>query len=305
LGHVVVNRVLGEVLRRHAAAAGNVHWICPGRITALAGAPGRVAVEVAAGDGTRRLSCTLLVAADGARSTVRRKLGIGASSIDYHQTALTGNVLPEIPPANRAFERFTAEGALALLPSADARAAFVWILPTPEAEAVGTSSDNAFLQALQTTFGYRLGRFRRVGRRVGYPLTLTRAERLWAERSVLVGNAAHGLHPVAAQGFNLGMRDVAALCDLVADARTASQDIGGERLLRAYADWRRSDHRKVVWFTDGLVRLFGSRSPAVRVMRNLGMLGFDLIPGVRATFARHTMGLAGRLPRLARGVPLL
>jgi 2-octaprenyl-6-methoxyphenol hydroxylase len=115
------------------------------------------------------------------------------------------------------------------------------------------------------------------------------------------------LHPVAAQGFNLGMRDVAALCDLIADTRSASADasaLGGHDLLRAYADWRSSDHRKVVWFTDGLVRLFGSRRPALRLMRNLGMLGFDLVPGVRGAFARHTMGLAGRLPRLSRGVPL-
>lgn len=304
LGHVVINRVLGEVLRRRADAAGNLHWLCPGRITAVARAPDRVTVDVAGGAATQALSCTLLVAADGAQSSVRGLLGIGAASVDYGQTALTGNLLPEIPPANRAFERFTDTGALALLPVADGRAAFVWIMSTADAEAVAALPDDAFLDALQATFGWRLGRLRKAGRRAAYPLTLTRARRLWAPRGVLVGNAAHGLHPVAAQGFNLGMRDVAALCDLVAEARSASQDIGGAALLRAYEDWRRSDHRKVIWFTDGLVRLFGSRRPAVRMLRNLGMLGFDLVPGVRSTFARHTMGLAGRLPRLSRGVPL-
>jgi 2-octaprenyl-6-methoxyphenol hydroxylase len=123
---------------------------------------------------------------------------------------------------------------------------------------------------------------------------------------VLVGNAAHGLHPVAAQGFNLGMRDVAALCDCIADevSKGESADIGAPSMLAAYAEWRQPDQQKLVAFTDGLVRLFGSRRPGIRTLRNLGMLGFDFVPGVRRAFARHTMGLAGRLPRLSRGIPL-
>ena len=130
---------------------------------------------------------------------------------------------------------------------------------------------------------------------------LSRALRLTAPRAVLVGNAAHGLHPAAAQGFNLGLRDVAALCDCIAEA---PGDLGAQQQLARYADWRRKDQRKLVGFTDGLVRLFGSSSSSVAVLRDLGMLSFDLVPGVRSLFARHTMGLAGRLPRLSRGVPL-
>jgi 2-octaprenyl-6-methoxyphenol hydroxylase len=124
---------------------------------------------------------------------------------------------------------------------------------------------------------------------------------------VLIGNAAHGLHPVAAQGFNLGLRDVAALSDCIADARTDSNatiDAGDAEILDKYAEWRRADQQKLVGITDGIVRLFGSVSAPVRALRNLGMLGFDLVPGVRSLFARHMMGLAGRLPRLSRGVPL-
>ena len=137
-------------------------------------------------------------------------------------------------------------------------------------------------------------------------MTLSKALRLTATRSVLVGNAAHGLHPVSAQGFNLGMRDVAALCDCLADARRQPGDFdaGDEQLLDRYADWRRSDQKKLVRFTDGIVKLFGSSRRPLGVLRNIGMLGFDLIPGVRSLFAKHTMGLAGRLPRLSRGVPL-
>ncbi|MGH6913400.1 MAG: 2-octaprenyl-6-methoxyphenyl hydroxylase [Geminicoccales bacterium] len=307
LGHVVINRVLGEVLDRHSAAIDGLDWICPGRVTAVETSSSGAVVEVAGEGGERQLSCSLLIAADGASSAVRGMLGITASRVDYRQTAIIGNVLPEIAPENRAFERFTDTGALALLPIASRRAAFVWVLPTEEAAQVQSLPDEGVLDRLQALFGYRLGRFSKIGGRAAYPLTLTRATRLTAPRSVLVGNAAHGLHPVAAQGFNLGMRDVAALCDVIADVRAASHDvdrIGGDDVLRRYAGWRSSDHRKVVWFTHGLVRLFGSRRPPFRALRNLGMLAFDLVPGVRGTFARHTMGLAGRLPRLSCGVPL-
>jgi 2-octaprenyl-6-methoxyphenol hydroxylase len=168
--------------------------------------------------------------------------------------------------------------------------------------------DADFLAELQQAFGYRVGTFSKVGKRAVYPLILSKAMRLTAQRAVLVGNSAHGLHPAAAQGFNLGLRDVAALCDCIADARSgidsATADIGDESVLARYSRWRRHDQKKLVGFTDGLVRLFGHSSGAVRVLRNIGMLGFDLIPGVRSLFAKHTMGLAGRLPRLSRGVPL-
>ncbi len=306
LGHVVINRVLGDVLRRRLSSIDGVEWICPARVTAVETSSQEAVIDVAGEAGESRLSCRLLIAADGAGSAVRGMLGIGASRVDYRQTAVIGNLLPEIAPANRAFERFTDSGALALLPIADRRAAFVWVLPADDAEQVQSLTDEGMLDHLQALFGYRLGRLSKIGRRAAYPLTLTRAARLTARRSVLVGNAAHGLHPVAAQGFNLGMRDVAALCDVIADVRSESPDgdFGGTDVLRRYADWRASDHRKVVWFTHGLVRLFGSRRPPVRAARNLGMLAFDLVPGVRGTFARHTMGLAGRLPRLSRGVPL-
>src|SRR5690606_11956824 len=208
------------------------------------------------------------------------------STVDSGRSAVTGNRLPAEAPAGRAFERFTGDGALALLPVAQQRAAFVWILPGADAAAVASLPDDELLLRLQAAFGWRLGRLAKVGRRAVYPLALTRARRLYAPRAVLVGNAAHGLHPVAAQGFNLGLRDVAALCDLVADAAAEGRDIGGDELLHAYAEWRRADQRKVVWLTDGLVRLFGSRQPAVRLLRNVGMLGFDLVPGVREAFAR-------------------
>jgi 2-octaprenyl-6-methoxyphenol hydroxylase len=306
LGYVVINRVLGEVLQNALSGHRKADLVCPGRIAGVQVLEDRVVVEVHEEHGVRNLACSLLVAADGAGSTVRELVGIGATRADYGQCALTGNLLPEVPMENRAFERFTESGPLALLPITRGRAAFVWCVSSDEADELMQLPDRLFTDRLQAAFGYRLGTFDKVGRRTSYPLELSRAARLQARRSAVVGNAANGLHPVAAQGFNLGMRDVAALCDCIADAvrDRGPSAAGDDPVLRAYAAWRRVDHLKVVGFTDGLVRLFGSESLPVRALRPLGMLGFDLVPGIRSLFARHTMGLAGKLPRLARGVPL-
>ena len=303
LGYVVINRTLGQVLQSALDELTNVDQICPGRINAVQINPDAAAVTVDEPDGqSRGLSCNLLVAADGANSTIRDMVGISASKIDYEQVAVVGNLQAEKTPDNRAFERFTDSGPIAFLPVADGRAAFVWTLSPERADEVMQLSDDEFMRDLQDAFGHRLGKFSRVGKRAAYPLALSKASRLVAGRCVLIGNAAHGLHPVAAQGFNLGLRDVAALSDCIADAKLA--DVGDAEILENYAEWRRSDQRKLVRITDGIVRLFGSARAPVRVLRNLGMLGFDVVPGVRSLFAKHMMGLTGRLPRLSRGVPL-
>ena len=307
LGYVVINRVLGSVLQQALAESDDVDVICPARIVGVTLQAGNASAVVEHDSGEQKIvGCSLLVAADGANSSVRDMLGIAAQTQRYEQRAVIGNLLPEKSLDHRAFERFTEQGPLALLPLADDRAGFIWTVSEDHAERVLALDDAEFLREFQEQFGYRLGTFSRVGKRASYPLLLSKAARLTATRSVLVGNAAHGLHPVAAQGFNLGMRDVAALCDCIADTRreTDSFDPGSEQLLERYANWRRDDQNKLVRFTDGLVKLFGSSRRPLRALRNLGMLGFDLVPGVRSLFARHTMGLAGRLPRLSRGVPL-
>ena len=303
LGYVVINRVLGEVLQTKLDAS-DVEVFCPARITAVDLKPDHAVATIDCNGDERQVAATLLVAADGANSAVREMLGITAQKTAYDQRAVIGNLLPERPLDGRAFERFTPQGPLALLPVADNRAGFVWTVSEHDAERVLALDDDQFLEEIQTEFGYRLGQFSRVGTRAAYPLVLSKAVRLTATRSVLVGNAAHGLHPVSAQGFNLGMRDVAALCDCIADVMKDDGDIGDSALLERYAGWRRSDQKKLVHFTDNLVRMFGSSKPLTRIARNVGMLGFDLIPGVRPLFAKHTMGLAGELPRLSRGVPI-
>ncbi|MDJ0904894.1 MAG: 2-octaprenyl-6-methoxyphenyl hydroxylase [Woeseiaceae bacterium] len=304
LGYVVINRVLGGVLEDALAGVKGLDVICPARITAATPGADRVTVSIEQDAAIAGISCRLLVAADGAGSAVREMVGIGVNRVAYGQRAVIGNLLPEKPLRNRAFERFTADGPLALLPVAEGRAGFVWVVAEHDAERVLALDDATFLAELQDTFGNRLGALTRVGKRSAYPLSLSKAVRLTARRTVLVGNAAHGLHPAAAQGFNLGLRDVAALCDCIADAIDDPGDPGAVDVLARYAQWRRSDQRKLVHFTDGLVRLFGDSRPPVPALRDAGMLAFDLVPGVRKIFAKHTMGLAGRLPRLSRGVPL-
>ena len=303
LGYVVINRTLGEVLHQALGEIDGIEMLCPAKITSVALSPDTATVSVEAPDGSsRHLSCDLLVACDGANSAVRDMVGINASRVDYRQVAVVGNLAPEKPPDNRAFERFTDSGPIAMLPVNGDRAAFVWTMPPAQAEELMQEPNDEFTHRLQEAFGNRLGAFSLVGKRAAYPLALSKASRLVEGRCVLIGNSAHGLHPVAAQGFNLGLRDVAALSDCIADAEVS--DVGDVEILEKYATWRRSDQRKLVRITDGIVRLFGSARPPVRLLRNLGMLGFDLVPGVRSAFAKHMMGLAGRLPRLSRGVPL-
>ncbi len=305
LGYVVINRVLGDVLQTRLGQATGIDVLCPAKIVGVEQTEERSVATIELDQGkTQQLHARLLVAADGTHSSVRTMLGLDASQVGYGQRAVIGNLLPEKHIDNAAYERFTEHGPIALLPIKGQRAAFVWIVEEQDAERVLSLSDDEFLLELQALFGYRLGRFSKVGKRASYPLLLSEASELTAPRSVLVGNSAHGLHPVAAQGFNLGMRDVAALCDCVADAQASGDDIGGDEVLARYADWRRDDQSNLVRITDGLVKLFGSKSRPVQVMRNIGMLGFDMIPGMRAAFARRMMGLTGRLPRLSRGVPL-
>jgi 2-octaprenyl-6-methoxyphenol hydroxylase len=184
------------------------------------------------------------------------------------------------------------------------RCAVVWTVADQQAEAVMSLSDKEFLARLQERFGYRLGRLERVGRRQAYPLRFLMAGEPVRHRLALVGNAIHTLHPIAGQGFNLGVRDIAALAEVLVDAVRAGQDPGSLAVLQRYAQWRRSDHRRVASFTDGLARMFTLPLPGLETLRNTGMLALDLLPPAKRLFTRLTMGRSGRVPRLARGLPL-
>ncbi|MEJ2552928.1 MAG: 2-octaprenyl-6-methoxyphenyl hydroxylase [Gammaproteobacteria bacterium] len=306
LGYVAVSRAMGAVLAERLQQLSNVEVICPATVTnvVIGGCHAEVEID---GDAAaaRRLTASLVVAADGAKSQVREWLGIGTVHWDYGQTAVITNVTPEHPHHNRAFERFTDSGPLALLPMSEKRCSVVWTVRSELAEDVTAMDDVAFLNALQRRFGGRLGTFQRVGARRAYPLMLVRAKEHVRPRLALIGNAAHTLHPVAGQGFNLGLRDVAVLAEVLYDAAAAGRDIGDMQVLQSYARWRRRDHSKMIAFTDGLARVFANPLTPLRLLRNAGLLAVDMMPPLKHVLTRHTMGLAGRLPRLARGLPLV
>lgn len=304
LGYVALGRDLGAVLSERLAACADVELIAPARVSGVESGVDAAQVRVADDTGERVLATRLLVAADGAQSTLRDLLEIPTTTWEYGQTALIANITPERPHANVAYERFTDTGPLALLPMSDDRCALVWTLRDDQVETILALDDTAFLARLQERFGQRLGRLLRVGRRSAYPLRLVRARESVRPRLALIGNAAHTLHPIAGQGFNLGLRDVAALAEVLLDARRDGRDIGAAAVLARYSDWRQGDHRRVIAFTDGLTRVFASPLPPLAMARDLGMLALDLCPPAKRLFARLTMGRAGRLPRLARGLEL-
>ena len=194
-----------------------------------------------------------------------------------------------------------------MLPFVEGRVGLVWTLAPKDATETLALPDAAFLERLQQAFGMRLGRFLAVGKRQSYPLALTRAEEQVTDRVVILGNAAQGLHPIAGQGFNLGLRDVACLAEVLADARTTAGgaiDPGAVALLEQYRAWRQEDRRRIVAFTDGLVRVFRQPFAPIRLLRDVALLAFDLSPQAKQAMSQLSLGAAGRIPRLARGAPL-
>jgi 2-octaprenyl-6-methoxyphenol hydroxylase len=307
MGYVVPNRALGAVLWSRLQGCAAVRIFCPARVSRVTVNERAVTLEITAAAGTATLDTRLVVAADGAESAVRGALGVDAQSRDYGQTALITTVLPQRFHDHVAYERFTRSGPLALLPLDGGRCTLVLTLDRTAAESALRWSDEEFLAEVQRRFGFRLGRFLKTGRRVPYPLALTRASRTSAPRCAIIGNAAQGLHPVAGMGFNLGLRDAASLAELIAERRREPHfDAGAPGMLAEYDAWRAADRGGVIAFTDGLVRLFASPLGAVQRLRNAGLLAFDLFPPAKAALSRLSTGAGGgtRIPKLARGVAL-
>jgi 2-octaprenyl-6-methoxyphenol hydroxylase len=297
LGYVIPNRVIGIALWEKLRDTGGVLVRVPARPGQMEIGEQAVTFTIAA----ESVSARLVVAADGAHSLVRAAAGIDADVEDYGQIAIVANVGADRPHDGTAYERFTQSGPLAVLPLHDGSYGVIWTCTPERAAEVLSFDDTTYLRELQDRFGWRAGRFVRAGTRASYPLKLTRAVATVGNRTVLIGNAAQALHPVAGQGFNLGLRDAAMLAEVVAGAR---EDVGSPELLRKFAAWREGDRSGVVRFTDGLVRMFGSTRPGVGVLRNLGLLLFDLSPPAKSALARVSAGFAGPTPRLARGLSL-
>jgi len=306
LGFVLTNRVIGAAVWQRLQQA-RVEILAPATVKTLELASGTRVLRCAVGERELAVAARLVVAADGARSVVREAAGIHVHTRDYDQVALVSNVTAQRFHDHIAYERFTPEGPLALLPLSQGRMGLIWTLAPQVAGTVSELDDESFLARLQRAFGFRLGRFTRVGRRQLYPLVLSRCDAHVAERLALVGNAAQALHPIAGQGFNLGLRDAASLAELLADAqqaRGADFDPGDGLLLDRYRQWRAQDQPRIVEFTDALVRLFMQPFAPVKWLRDAGLLAFDLLPPAKRAMAQLSLGAAANIPRLARGAPL-
>lgn len=305
LGHVIPNWQMGAALWQRLKEE-QIEVIAPAKVLGSQEADGRRTVTIEQEGAPRTLSARLVVAADGAQSLLRETAGIEHSQWDYGQTAIISNALSQKFHDHCAYERFTPTGPLAVLPLSDARVGLIWMQPHERAQQILQWSDEQFLGEFQQQFGFRLGKLLKVGARHAYPLSLIRASEHQRPRLALMGNAAQMLHPIAGQGLNLGLRDAASLAELLADAqrRSTSLDAGNAALLDEYSAWRREDSRRIVAFTDGLVRVFNQPLGVVKLMRDLGLLAFDLLPAAKDAMAQLSFGASGRVPRLARGAPL-
>jgi 2-octaprenyl-6-methoxyphenol hydroxylase len=251
---------------------------------------------------TEQFDAALVVMADGGRSQLREKIGIGYRQSSYEQHALVANVSLDRPHREIAYERFTDSGPLALLPGEDLdgqpRCGLVWTLPEDQIDAVMALDERAFLARLQQRFGFRAGRFVRVGERFHYPLKLVLAEEQVRAGLVVLGNAAHALHPIAGQGFNLAFRGVTALADLIIERKRAGQALGDLHALLGFEQARRSDQFRTIQFSDRTMKLFTSHQPMLTLARDIGLTALDLCPLGKTLLARAAMGLDQPAPRL-------
>ncbi len=304
LGYVATGHALGETLLQGVGDLADIELICPARLNHFIIRSDHAEVHIDRGGETQRLKTKLLIGADGVESIVRKKSGIELVEKPYDQTAIIANITPGKPHNNMAYERFTDSGPLAMLPMTGGRCSLVWTAWDHEVDEIMSLSDEEFLAHLQLRFGFRLGRLQHTGQRSAYPLKLRQAKEQYRSRLVLIGNAAHAVHPVTGQGYNLGIRDVSALAEVLAGAAKEGGDPGQISVLKAYADWRQQDHDRVLQITDTLARVFANPLKSVTVARDLGLIGLDLIPSLKHFAARQFMGMNGRLPRLSRGLPI-
>ena len=297
MGWLIEDRHLRAALLDAIAGSDRITHLTGRSVTAQAVTGGGVTVTL--DDGETR-TARLLVGCDGRGSGVARRAGITRTGWDYDQIALVCAVEHDMPHDGVAHQFFMPGGPLAILPLTGNRSSVVWSEQADRARAMIAMDDMAFLDALRPAFGSFLGEIRLVGERFSYPLGLTLANSLTAPRTALVGDAAHGIHPIAGQGLNAGLRDVAALVDVLSDARQRGEDIGSTPVLTRYEQWRRFDTTTLAVATDTFNRLFSNDNPLLRALRDVGMGLVNATPALRRGFIREAAGLTGDLPSLMR-----
>ena len=292
-GQVIENSWLGRVLLTQVRQQSLIELIDGVQVTALTQDQDYAYIEALRGQEHVSLHAKLLIAADGRDSFCRQALGIGVDEHDYDQVAIVTTVQTSKPHHQVGFERFSPLGPLALLPlPGEYRRSVVWpVKKGTEQEWLGEENDQHFLAALQQAYGDRAGKFQKTGQRFSYPLSQVLAEKQASGRVVLMGNAAHTIHPVAGQGFNLCMRDAYVLVRSLTEQLAKSSDIGEPHMLLAYEAARLIDQQRVIKFCDSVVRGFSNQNPILKLIRNTGLLAFDVVPGIKPLIANYAMGL--------------
>lgn len=307
LGQVIPLDQTGPILWQAIRNTKNIQLFCPSNITEvdpieLQKEKDQITVCISYESKPKTLSAKLLLAADGTFSSIAKMVSIDTLRNTYRQHAVIANISTEKPHNNQAFERFTKQGPLALLPLTRNRMSLVWCQKEDNLAKVMSYNDEEFIEQLQSEFGYRLGQITKVGGRSEYPLALHLPEKTHNGRVLLLGNSAHTLHPIAGQGFNIGLRDIAALYDAIQQAKDKQQDIGSEAFLENYAEQRQPDWQQTVTATDSLVRLFSSEFLPLVIARNKALSLLDKIPFAKEKLALAAMGFSGESAQLTRGL---
>jgi len=305
LGYVIAAKQLGFALQQALRQIPELTVFAPMQVTGVASTPAAMQLDLLHQQQACQLRTRLLVLADGGQSPLAQQLDLLSQHHDYAQTAVIANITPSLAHQHWAYERFTDSGPLALLPMGEQRCSLVWTLKNTQVAGVLSLSDAEFLAALQQRFGWRLGRLVQAGQRHAFPLHLSQQRQPVRPRLVVIGNAAHTLHPVAGQGLNLGLRDVALLAQTLVDQVRIGGDPGDIAVLQTYAAGRLPDQNQVIRFTDSLVKLFSNDHPLLALGRNLGLLALDrCLPPLKQSLIRQTTGLSRSPTRLGLGLPL-
>lgn len=305
LGYVVENKWLGEVLFAHIDEHPNREFLdfCqPATVTKVVRNAGKTQLQITTAQQDENITTDLLVMADGGRSSLRETLGIEYTEHNYEQCALICNIAVDRAHKNIAYERFTDTGPIAILPLLNQgkqhRCGLIWTIPESEIATMLALDDHVFISALQQRFGYRAGRIIGVGERYSYPLKLQSVKEQVRSGIAVIGNAAHTLHPIAGQGFNLALRGVAALAEHLVDAARNGKNLGDYTILDAYLQERSADQKATIGFSDASMRMFSNANPVQALIRDIGLQGLDVCPSAKTVFSRMAMGLASPMSNL-------
>ena len=302
LGYAASHEVLLTALQEKLRSADNITVMCPARVIGVEYTPtgAEIAIATPNSDTPQTLRTKLVIAADGANSSLRTDAGIQTAGWNYWQSCVTATIVPEKPHQSVAYERFWYAGPIGVLPLADGRCQVVWTAPHQQAEELRDLPVAEFLQELERCTGGLLGKLELDGQRWLFPVKLMQSQQYTAPRLALVGDAAHCCHPVAGQGMNLGIRDAAALAEILIAAHAAGEDIGSDRVLQRYTRWRKPENWAILAFTDCLDRMFSTRLFPIVIIRRLGLFLLDRVPGCKYLALRLMTGLAGKIPQVAR-----